>query len=141
MLEQILSTLQSQAAPQLMSQLGLDQEQASGSIAAAADSVKDVLGGSDGFGLDDVLDLFSGAKNTCAADGILGNIGNVLQNKLTGNVGLNAGQASGVAAMLLPMITELISKYVGGDAKNLQSVVSGGALADMAKGMLGNLFK
>lgn len=141
MLDQLLSTLTSQAAPELMSKLGLDQKQATGAIAAAADSVKHVVAGGDGFGLDDALNLFSSAKNSSAADGILGNIGNVLQGKLTDQVGLSAGQASGVGAMLLPMITELVSKYVGGDAKNLQSLVGGGGLADMAKGMLGNLFK
>lgn len=142
MLDQILSTLQSQAAPKLMSQFGLDEKQASGSIAAAADSVKEVVGGGDGFGLDDALNLFSSAKNSTAANGILGNIGSMLQNKLTGQVGLDAGKASGITAMLLPMITDLISKHVGGDPKNLQALIGGGGgLADMAKGMLGNLFK
>ena len=141
MLDQILSTLQSQAAPKLMSQFGLDEKQAGGSIAAAADSVKEVIGGGDGFGLDDALNLFSSAKNSSAADGLLGNIGNMLQSKLTGQVGLDAGKASGITAMLLPMVTELISKQVGGDPKNLQALIGGGGLAGMAKGLLGNLFK
>ncbi len=141
MFDQILSTLTSQATPDLMNKLGLDQKQATGSIAAAADSVMHIVGGGDGFGLDDALNLFSSAKNSKAADGILANIGSVLQGKLTNEVGLSSGQASGVGAMLLPMITELISKHVGGDAKNLQSLVGGGGLADMAKGLLGNLFK
>lgn len=142
MLDQLLSTLQQQAAPQLMSKFGLNEKQAGGSISAAADSVKEVLGGSDGFGLDDALNLFSSAKNTSAADGILGNIGGLLQNKLSSQVGLDAGKASGVAAMLLPMVTDMVSKHVGGDAKNLQSLLGGGGgLAGMAKGLLGNLFK
>ena len=93
-----------------MGQLGLDKDQAAGSITAAADSVKDVLGGSDGFGLDDALNLFSSAKNTSAADNILGNIGNVLQSKLTSRVGLDASKASGVVAMLLPTVTDLVAK-------------------------------
>lgn len=141
MFDQILSTLQSKAAPQLMSQLGLNEQQAGGSINAAADSVKQVLSGGDGFGMDDVMNLFSSQKNNSAADGIMSNIGSVLQGKLTNSVGLDAGKASGVAAMLLPMITDLISKNVGGDAKNLQSLLGGGGIAGMAKGMLGNLFK
>lgn len=124
-----------------MGQLGLDKDQAAGSITAAADSVKDVLGGSDGFGLDDALNLFSSAKNTSAADNILGNIGNVLQSKLTSRVGLDASKASGVVAMLLPTVTDLVAKYVGGDAKNLRKLVGGGGLTDVAKGLLGNLFK
>jgi hypothetical protein len=43
--------------------------------------------------------------------------------------------------MLVPMVTELISKHVGGDAKNLQSLLGGGGIAGMAKGMLSKLFK
>lgn len=141
MIEQLLSSLQQQAAPQLMSQFGLDQKQAGGSIQAAADSVKEALGGGDGFGMDDVLSLFSSGANSTGADGLLKNIGGLLQNKLTGQVGLDAGKASGVSAMLLPMLTDLVSKYVGGDAKNIQSLLGGGGLADAAKGLLGNLFK
>jgi len=141
MLDQILSTLQSQVVPQLISQQGLNEKQANGSINAAADSVKDVLSGGDGFGLDDALNLFSSAKNTNAAEGLLGNIGQIFQGKLTGQVGLDAGKANGVAALVLPMITELVSKYVGGDAKNLQSLIGGGGISDVAKGLLGSLFK
>ncbi len=124
-----------------MSQFGLDEKQAGGSISAAAASVKEVLGGNDGFGIDDALNLFSSAKNTPAANAILGSIGGVLQSKLTGQVGLDASKASGVTSMLLPLLTDLVSKHVGGDAKNLQGLIGGGGLAGMAKGLLGNLFK
>ena len=147
MLDQILSTLKSQAAPELMNKLGLNEQQTKGSILAAADSVKEVIGGGDGFGMDDVLNLFSDAKNSNAADGILSNIGGVLSNKLTGQVGLNAQQAGGVQSLLLPMITGLLSKYIGGDAKNLQGLIgsftggNGGGLADIAQGFIGKLFK
>lgn len=140
MFDQILSTLSQQATPELMSKLGLSEKQATGSVHAAADSVKQVI---DGFGLDDVLNLFSNAKNTANADGILSNIGQVLSGKLTGQVGLDAAKAGGVKDMLLPMITNLVSKHVGGDANNLQQLVGGfggGDLAGMAKGMLGKLF-
>ncbi|MBS1583756.1 MAG: hypothetical protein JST66_16275 [Bacteroidetes bacterium] len=143
MFDQILSTLSQQATPELMSKLGLNEKQATGSVHAAADSVKQVIGGADGFGLDDVLNLFSNAKNTANADGILGNIGQVLSGKLTGQVGLDAAKAGGVKDMLLPMITDLVSKHVGGDAGNLKQVIGGfggGDLAGMAKGMLGKLF-
>lgn len=144
MLEQIISTLKSQAAPELMSKLGLNEDQAHGSIHAAADSVKEVIGGGDGFGMDDALNLFSQAKNNAGADGILSNIGGVLSNKLTGQVGLNAQQAGGVQNMLLPMITNLISGHVGGNAGNLQSLLAsftgGGGIGAAAQGILGNLF-
>lgn len=141
MLDQLLSSLKDQAMPQLMNQFGLDEKQAGGSVAAAADSVKEALGGTDGFGLDDALSLFSGAKNTSGADGLLNSIGGLLQSKLTGQVGLDAGKAGGVAGMLLPLITKLVSEHVGGDTKNLQSLLGGGGLANTAKGLLGKLFK
>jgi len=140
MFDQILSSLQKQAMPQLMSQFGLDEKQAGGSVAAAADSVKEALGGK-GFGMEDALSLFSSANNSAGADGLLKNIGGLLQSKLTGQVGLEAGKASGVSSMLLPLITDLVSKHVGGDMKNLQSLLGGGGLANVAKGLFGKLIK
>lgn len=140
MLDQLINTLQQQAGPTLMSQFGLNDKQVGGTIGAAAESVKEALGGGDGFGLDDALSLFSNAQNTAGADGLLKNIGGLLQNKLTGQVGLEAGKANGVAGMLVPMLTDLVSKHVGGDAKNLQSLLGNGGLANVAKGLLGKLF-
>jgi hypothetical protein len=156
MFDQILSTLEKEAAPALMSKLGLNQQQASGSVNAAASSVKDVLSGGDGFGLDDVLNLFSKATNNSNADGILSQVGSALQGKLTGQVGLDAAKAGGVKDMLLPMVTNLISKHVDGDGNKLGGLLqglggnaegllkglggNGGGLADAAKGMLGKLF-
>ena len=142
MLDQILSSLKDKATPELMNQLGLNADQANGSVMAAADSVKQVVSGGDGFGLDDALSLFSSSKNSSGADGMMGKIGEVLMGKLTGQVGLDAGKASGVSTMLMPMVMDLVSKYVGGDAKNLQGLLGGGGgIADAAKGMLGKLFK
>ena len=141
MIDQILSSLKEKAAPELMNKLGLNADQANGSVMAAADSVKQVVSGGDGFGMDDALSLFSSAKNSVGADGMMGKIGEVLMVKLTGQVGLDAGKASGVSAMLMPMVMDLVSKYVGGDAKNLQGLLGGGGIADAAKGMLGKLFK
>lgn len=146
MFDQILQTLEKEAAPALMSKLGLDQKQASGSVSAAASSVKEVISGGNGFGMDDIVNLFSNSKNTTGADGILGKVGSVLQSKLTGQVGLDSNKAGGVSAMLLPMVTDLITKHVGGDTGKLSSMLgdltgNSGGMADMAKGMLGKLFK
>ncbi|HNA33020.1 MAG TPA: hypothetical protein PL106_07845, partial [Flavobacteriales bacterium] len=115
-------------------------------ITAAADSVKQVIGGGDGFGLDDMLNLFSSAQNNSNADGILSNISQVFNGKLTSDVGLSAQQAGGVKDLLLPMIMNLISGKVGGNANNLQGLLSaftgqGGGLAEMAGGLLKGLFK
>ncbi len=146
MLDEILSTLKSQAAPDLMNKIGLNEQQTNGSINAAADSVKQVIGGGDGFGLDDMLNLFSHAQNNANADGILQNIGQVFSGKLSNDVGLNAQQSSGVQALLLPQIMNLISGKVGGDAGNLQGLLSaftgnGQGMAGVAGGLLKGLFK
>ncbi|MEO8066153.1 MAG: hypothetical protein ABI599_00530 [Flavobacteriales bacterium] len=144
MFDQILDQLKNQVGPQLMQKAGLNEQQTNGSISAAADSVKEVLGGGDGFGMDDVLNLFSSATNTANADGLLKNIGNTFQGKLTGNVGLDAGKANSVVELVMPMLTKLLSDRIGGSAGNLQSLIGnleGGGIADMAKGFLGNLFK
>ena len=145
MLDEILSTLKSQAAPDLMTKSGLNEQQTNGSINAAADSVKQVIGGSDGFGLDDVLNLFSQAQNTSGADGLLGNIGRVLTGKLTSEVGLSSDKASGVQALLLPLLTNLITQKVGGDHGNLQSLIGSftgnqAGMAGAAQGLVGKLF-
>ena len=146
MLDQLLETLKGQVGPELISKIGLDQDRTNGSINAAAASVQEVIGGGNGFGMDDVLNLFSSATNSAGANGILSNIGNVLSRKLTGEVGLNASQASGVSDMILPALTSLLSNKVGGNAANLQGLFgsftggNGGGIADMAKGMLGKLF-
>lgn len=144
MLDRIISSLREQAAPELINKLGLTETQASGSIHAAADSVKQVVGGGDGIGMDDLLNLFSDKANNSKADGIMDNIGSLLKGKLSSDVGLDAAKASGVKDMLMPMLMQLVSKYVGGDSKNLQSLLGGlaeGGLADKAKGLLGGLFK
>ncbi|MBK6777641.1 MAG: hypothetical protein IPG74_17985 [Flavobacteriales bacterium] len=144
MFDKILDQLKSQVGPQLMQKAGLNEHQTNGSINAAAASVREVVGGGDGFGMDDVLNLFSADKNNINADNLLSNIGNVFQGKLTSEVGLDAGKASSVSALVMPMLTKLLSDKIGGNAGNLQSLLGnlgGGGIADMAKGFLGNLFK
>src|SRR5690606_26752717 len=120
-------------------------DQANMSVGAATDSVKEVLGSGQGFGLQDALNLFSGKSNDSGAQAMLAKLGSVLQGKLTGQVGLDAGKASGVSALLLPMVTDLIAKQVGGDGAKLKDLLGnlgdGGDLGKMAKGMLGKLFK
>ncbi len=147
MLDQILSALQSQAAPQLISKFDLNETQAKGSVTAAADSVKDAISGSNGFGMDDVLSLFSSAKNSAGADGLLNSIGGIFLQKLTNNVGLDASKAAGVKDLVLPMVMKLLSDKVGGNPVNLQGLIGGlaeansGGIAKIASGFLGKLFK
>lgn len=145
MFDQIIENLKKDAAPQLISKLGLDSGQADKSISAAADSVKEVLGGNHGFGLSDITNLFSTAKNNSGADAIVSKLGTVLHGKLTGQAGLESGLAGRVKELLLPMVTDYVTKHVGGDAGKLTSLLgglSGGAanLGDAAKNLIGGLF-
>lgn len=141
MFDQIISSLKEKAGSELMNSLGLNEQQTNGSIHAAADSAKEVLSGGDGFGMDDVMNLFSSAKNSSGADGIMNQIGSVLLSKLTGQVGLDSSKASGVSAMLLPMLTNMITEKSGGSSDMLKGLLGGGGIGNAAKGMLGNLFK
>jgi hypothetical protein len=144
MFDQILSSLEQQAGPALMSKLGLNQQQVTNSMSAAKDSVAEVIGGGDGFGLDDVLNLFSNATNTSAANGIVDKLGSVLHGKLTNQVGLDAAKAGGVKDMILPLLTDLVTKHVNGDSSKLSGLLGnlGGNtnIGEMAKGLLGKLF-
>lgn len=145
MFDQIISSLQKEAAPQLMSKLGLNSGQADKSISAAADSVKELFGGNHGFGLSDVTSLFSGGQKSSGADAILSKLGGVMQGKLTGQAGLDSGLADKVKGMLLPMVTEMVTKQVGGDASKLSGLLGGltggkANIGDAAKGLLGGLF-
>ncbi len=145
MFDQILSALRNEAGPALKSKFGLDDNQVAGSLHAAKDSVAQVIGGGDGFGMDDVLSLFSSNTNTSGADGILARLGPVLQGKLGTEVGLDAAKAGGITEMLVPMVTNLLGKYVDGDSNKLsgllQGLGGGGDLGSMAKGLLGKLFR
>jgi hypothetical protein len=128
-----------------MSKLGLNEEQAHGSIAAATDTVKEAMAGGHGFSLENAASLFSNAQNTPGADNMLSNITNAVSGKLTGQVGLNPDQAGGVSSMIMPMITNMLTQKIGGNAGGLQSLIGGltggsGGLGGIASGLVGKLF-
>ncbi|HRH37281.1 MAG TPA: hypothetical protein PK760_02980 [Flavobacteriales bacterium] len=144
MFDNILSQLTEQALPKLMNEHGLTKEQAHASIASAAQSAQGTIAGDHGFGMDTLLNLFSSEQNNGQANDLLSRIGDSMHGGIT-NSGLDPAKAAGVKDTLLPMITDMVSKHVGGNAGNLQGLLgnlgNGGGLADMAKGVLGNLFK
>lgn len=146
MFDNILSQLTQQALPKLMNEHGLSKEQAQASIASAATSVQQTLGGEHGFGMDTLLNLFSNAQNSGQANSLLGQIGQTMQGHLANNASLSPAQAGSVKDTLLPMITNLISQHVGGQQGNLQSLLGGftgggGGIGQMAGGLLGKLFQ
>ncbi|MCB0794830.1 MAG: hypothetical protein KDB88_08845 [Flavobacteriales bacterium] len=134
MLDQIMSGLKDQVGSQLLEQIGLDQKQADGSLNAAGDSLKDVIGGGDGIDLGDVLNLFSKDKNSTGADQLLSKLGSDYLGKLTGQVGLDAGKASSVKDLVLPALMSLLGDKVGGNKDMLSSLLGGAG-----KNLLGDL--
>ncbi len=143
MLDQVIASLKQEAMPELMSKLGLDSGQADRSVQAAGSSLKEVLSGNHGFALSDLAGLFNTTAKSGGADAVLAKLGTVLQGKLTGQAGLGEGQATDVRQLLMPLLTNVVAKHVGGDASKLQALLggNGGDLAEKAKGLLGGLFK
>jgi len=92
-----------------------------------------------------VLNLFSKDSNTAGANDLLGQLGQNYLGKLTGQVGLDAAKANSVKDLVMPVLTNLLSDKIGGNAGALQGLLGnlggGGDIADMAKGMLGKLFR
>jgi len=144
MLDNLLPLLKDQVGSDLMTKLGLDAGKADGALNAAASSVQEVVGGQ-GIDMGTILNLFSNETNGSGANALLGQLGQNYLGKLTGQVGLDAGMANSVKDMVIPAITALLSDKIGGNAGALQGLLGnlGGAsgLGDMAKGMLGKMFK
>ena len=143
MFDNILSSLTQKALPKLVQEHGLSPEQAKSSITAATTGLQGVLSGDHGVDVSTLTNLFSSDTNTTGANGLLEKIGQAVQSNLTGKAGLSAEKAGAVKDTLLPMIMDLMSKHVGGNADSLKDLVSGfsgGGMADAAKGVLGKLF-
>ena len=144
MLDNLLPLLKDKLGSDLMNKVGLDAAKTDGALSAAASSVQEVVGGK-GFDMGTVLNLFSKDANNSGANDLLSQLGQNYLGKLTGQVGLDAGMANSVKDMVIPAITALLSDKIGGNAGALQGLLGnlGGAsgMGDMAKGMLGKLFK
>ena len=134
MLDQLINGLKDQVGGDLIGKLGLDQGQADGAINAAADSVKDVVGGGDGFDVSDALSLFSKGSNSSGADALLGKLGTDYLGKLTGQVGLDAGKAASVKDLVMPVLTSFLTEKIAGNKDMLA-----GLLGNAGKGLLGGL--
>lgn len=144
MFDNILSSLTQQALPKLTQEHGLSPDQAKSSISAAASGLQGVLSGNHGFDMGTLTNLFSKETNTPGANGLMEKIGQSVLSNLTGKAGLSADKAGAVKNTLMPMIMDLVTKQVGGNADSLKGLLgglSGGGVADKAKGLLGKLFK
>ncbi|MBL7982809.1 MAG: hypothetical protein JNL52_13495 [Flavobacteriales bacterium] len=144
MLDNLLPLLKEKVGADLMNKVGLDASKTDGALNAASSTVSELLGGK-GIDMGTVLNLFSNSANTAGANDLLGQLGQNYLGKLTGQVGLDAAKANSVKDLVMPALTNLLSDKIGGNAGALQGLLgnlgSGGDIADMAKGMLGKLFK
>ncbi|MBK6755604.1 MAG: hypothetical protein IPG69_18935 [Flavobacteriales bacterium] len=144
MFDNILSSLTEQALPKLMKEHGLSPDQAKASINAAASGLQSTLSSGGGFDMATLTNLFSSATNTAGSNSLLEKIGSAMQGNLTTQAGLSAEQAGGVKNTLLPMITDLVTKHVGGNAGALQGLLGdlgqGSGIADLAKSAIGRFF-
>ncbi|MEZ4755526.1 MAG: hypothetical protein R2817_01725 [Flavobacteriales bacterium] len=144
MLDNLLPLLKDKVGADLMNKVGLDASKTDGALNAASSTVTELLGGK-GIDMSTVLNLFSKDTNTPGANDLLGQLGQTYLGKLTGQVGLDAAKANSVKDLVMPVLTSLLSEKIGGNAGALQGLLGnlggGGKVADMAKGMLGKLFK
>lgn len=144
MLNELLPLLKDKVGADLMNKVGLDANKTDGALNAASSTVTELLGGK-GIDMGTVLNLFSKDTNTAGANDLLGQLGRNYLGKLTGEVGLDAAKANSVKDLVMPVLTNLLSDKIGGNAGALQGMLGnlggGGDIADMAKGMLGKLFK
>ena len=151
MLDQLLSSLKSQVGPELISKLGLSQDEADKSVEATSESVQEVVGQEMGAGKVGMLaNLFSDNDNGDEENGIMDKIGDSLTGKLTSKVGLSSEKAGGIKAMVMPMVMKLITSKIGGNSGMLSSLFGGGgdangdgkpdSMMDGIKGKLGGLF-
>ncbi len=144
MLDNLLPLLKDKVGADLMNKVGLDATKTDGALNAATSTVTELLGGK-GIDMGTVLNLFSNSANSASANDLLGQLGQNYLGKLTGQVGLDAGKANSVKDLVMPVLTNLLSDKIGGNAGALQGLLGnlggGGDIADMAKGMLGKLFK
>ena len=139
-MDQIINTLKDKVGGDLMNKLGLNKEQADGSVHAAADSVQETVQGGD---LSSLTSLFSKGPNDAGANAAEGKIEQNFMSKLTGQLGLDAGKAASVKAMVMPVLMNLLQDKIGGDKGMLGSLM-GGKAGDMlggAKEKLGGLGK
>jgi len=144
MLDNLLPLLKEKIGAALMNKVGLDANKTDGALNAAASSVKEVISGK-GADMSTLLNLFSNASNNQGANALLSQLGQNYLGKLTGQVGLDPSKAGSVKDLVIPALTGLLSDKIGGNAGALQSVLGNlggsGGLGNVAKGLLGKLFK
>lgn len=150
MLEQLINTLKSQVGEQLGSQTGLPGGSLDKVFSVIGDvTKKEVAGQMLGGNLSNVMNLFSDKPNNDGANLLQSNITSGVVSNLTSKLGLSPQMSQTIATVAIPALINLITKknnktpdddpsplneIFGGSAK-------GGLLGNVAKGVLGGLFK
>lgn len=128
MIDQLLKSLKDKVGGDLINKIGLNDGQANGALAAAGDSLQELVKSKGG----DIAGLLGQGGGD-----LLGQLGQSYLGKLTGQVGLDAAKAGSVKDLVLPALMGLLSNN-----KDLLGTLVGkaGGLGDIA-GKLGGIGK
>ena len=144
MFDSILDSLKEEVGSALMSKLGLSSTDVDKTIESSKDAMETTITEeAKSNGLDTLVNLFSDNKNTSTSNNVLEKLGGNLLSSLTSK-GFDSSKSSSITSMILPIITNLLSKKIGGNTGSLQSLLGSAGISDViedkAKGFLKGLF-
>ena len=150
MLEQLINSVKSEVGGQIAGQTNLPSGTVDKVFSVIGDvTKKEVASQMIGGNLSNVINLFSNKPNNNEANLLQSNISSGVISNLTGKLGLSPQIAKTITAIAIPALINLITKKNNttpdDDPSPLNEIFGGsgkgGMSGDIAKGMLGGLFK
>lgn len=144
MLDDILNKVKGELGGDLMSKFGLDKTQTDKAFSMTGDTIKNtVKKEATGGGMEGIMNLFSASANNTAGNGMLDKLGGDLIMKFSSSLGVDEKKATGMKDMILSKVTGMFGDKLGSnfDISSLLSMVTGGASAGKAGGLMGILGK
>ena len=144
MIESIIGSLNEEVSSGLMNKFNLNSQEIDKTLDVAQNTLTEVVSKESSSGLEGMLNLFSGEKNTGMADGILAGLSASLTTNLIEKLGFDSTKAEGITKFIVPVITKLLSSKISGKKENLLSMFEGNgnsALSDLAGGFVKNKMK
>ena len=137
MLDSLLDGLKDQAGAALSSQLGLSGLDIDNVVKSSKVAVEKTVADSskDDNALAGMLNLFSDNDNDDKGNSLMEGLGGNLLSSLTSN-GFSSDKASGIKAIVLPMILSAVTNFVKGDSSKLTNLLSSDAVKDMATNLV-----
>ena len=147
MLDQLMNMAKSQIGG-VLADKGVSADKVDEVASISQDAVKEgVMEQVTSGNLDGIMNLFNGKEEASASNPVMNSMISAFTSKATSALGLDSGKASGIAAMVMPMIVNLIqSKMSGGEGGDSSDLLSSlgldqGNMMDKAKDMLGDKAK